>query len=793
MNYQLSCTMTHPRKQIPGIARILSTLLRPRLVALVHVAACAILLASAQRAAAFATIGSLEFWMIPAHGFNPLPGDPLPVGPKNIGEEYRRNMPVYIYSFDQTFLDYFGSNGVSAVEQAFSFFNSISNVSSYSAQLDEWPLECQRFNYQAQALGLTDLKSITMHHILENMGLTEPERYMWVIHNRVHSTGAGVPPCPDAMIYLISKRNYDPVFSTLDQLVTSSYVNGTLYSYAIYDLCANPPALPPISDAAEFPVDNEANVFNAVGSGAGPDVGGFFLGLTRDDVGGLRYLLRTNNMNIENAGPGTVQFVTNTTAQLLVGSNLNLFASQALTNDPATLATLYPGLIITSSSNFWGPIFATNITAFLTNGPPWAPPGSLTIAFATNRVFAGIQTFWIHHFANTFEIQNIDGNFVSVPMPTIPTNRVQRLVRQTSTVVVTNFPGPFRTNNFTVVTNTTSIVTTRRGPVGEFFIAPSNSCDVQFAGVVFTDIVRTTNIVVTSTNVTVGFTNALGATNIFNGQVISNSIAVVDFFTNHYFAVFSVDCPPNPVGLYQGIERISFVRQDFDSIFGRFFQPQTNTYILNEVTNGVIKPRVVQRVITQPDFLFNAADLDPGPATIPFLVPIIQRNINLNSANNLPGLAGPGTIEPNNTFTFNKGLPLYENTRDDPSRFLDELGQSLYAAYGSFDGTTNPPIVYPNGTSITNLENAIFLEILPSALPSSRVDADYQQQLTVPNGQAPLTFSIVSGSLPAGLTMTAAGAISGNPALIGTFQFVVRMTDARGRASQRLYTLVILP
>src|SRR5262249_31312204 len=126
--------------------------------------------------------------------------------------------------------------------------------------------------------------------------------------------------------------------------------------------------------------------------------GMFHVSLTRDDVGGYRFLFHTNKMNVEQSPARGQLFQTYPFSQLLVGSNLTLFAAQALTNDPATLATLYPGLVITSSTNFWGPIFTTNVVAFLTNGPPWAPPGALTIAFATNRVFAGIQTFWIHTF-----------------------------------------------------------------------------------------------------------------------------------------------------------------------------------------------------------------------------------------------------------------------------------------------------------------------------------------------------------------------------------------------------------
>ena len=39
-------------------------------------------------------------------------------GPMALGEEYRWNVPVLTYAFDQSFVDYFGSNGVAAVESA---------------------------------------------------------------------------------------------------------------------------------------------------------------------------------------------------------------------------------------------------------------------------------------------------------------------------------------------------------------------------------------------------------------------------------------------------------------------------------------------------------------------------------------------------------------------------------------------------------------------------------------------------------------------------------------------------
>src|SRR5437868_6810865 len=83
-----------------------------------------------------------DAYEVPPIGYNPLPaggftspGDLLSSGPKNLGEEYRRVTPVMYYTCDANFLDFFGSNGVYAVDQAFAVLNGLTNVSSYSADL----------------------------------------------------------------------------------------------------------------------------------------------------------------------------------------------------------------------------------------------------------------------------------------------------------------------------------------------------------------------------------------------------------------------------------------------------------------------------------------------------------------------------------------------------------------------------------------------------------------------------------------------------------------------------------
>ena len=59
------------------------------------------------------------------------------------------------------------------------------------------------------------------------------------------------------------------------------------------------------------------------------------------------------------------------------------------------------------------------------------------------------------------------------------------------------------------------------------------------------------------------------------------------------------------------------------------------------VVNSKLVPSTYQRVVTQPDVLFTAADLLPGPsAQNTLLVERFTRNINFDQAHIGTGLAG---------------------------------------------------------------------------------------------------------------------------------------------------------
>src|SRR6266850_5966328 len=235
-----------------------------------------------QSAFGFALQGPFnEGWQEPVIGYN-VGGD---IGaPRNIGEEYRWNTPTNYYAFDASFLDYFGSNGVRAVEQAIGIINALPALSSPDV-LDQFPLESQRINYRAEQLHMFDLKSIALSFLVEELGLTFPDRFVWTIRFGVTQGGLSCP----FMVYGVIQRNFDPA-----TFQPTSYINGVLYSYLIIEFCTGPN---PLAFPINFPVDPLSQEFSPVLSDFGIfRYGSYVTGLSRDDVGGLRYLMRTNHV-----------------------------------------------------------------------------------------------------------------------------------------------------------------------------------------------------------------------------------------------------------------------------------------------------------------------------------------------------------------------------------------------------------------------------------------------------------------------------------------------------------------
>lgn len=233
-------------------------------------------------------------------------------GPMNLGEEYRVGAPVLVYGFDSSFVEFFGNAGVAAVESAVSALNALPTVPNMSPDLSEFPLNTARMNSIAQNLQILDVKSMSLSLLLQAMGLAAPERFTWTLRQRNPIDGSD----PQEYVYSVIQRNLDPV-----SWQYSRHVNNTLYTYQIVhvldpdwsdcqELGVNV-ANPNISVAALAGVQvgaTDPRVFQQLYNTGGQTLGGFglyFTGLTRDDVGGLRYLYRSGNVNWQAAPLGS--------------------------------------------------------------------------------------------------------------------------------------------------------------------------------------------------------------------------------------------------------------------------------------------------------------------------------------------------------------------------------------------------------------------------------------------------------------------------------------------------------
>ena len=131
----------------------------------------------------------------------------------------------------------------------------------------------------------------------------------------------------------------------------------------------------------------------------------------------------------------------------------------------------------------------------------------------------------------------------------------------------------------------------------------------------------------------------------------------------------------------------------------------------------------------------------------------------------LPGgitLSAGGTVS---------GTPTANGTFNFTARVTDSAGQT---ATVNLTSVIRPPV------SISTL-----------SLPSGQVTVAYSANVVGSGGSLPYSFAITAGSLPTGLTISSAGAITGTPSASGIFSFTARVTDGVGQTATANLSIVI--
>ena len=95
------------------------------------------------------------------------------------------------------------------------------------------------------------------------------------------------------------------------------------------------------------------------------------------------------------------------------------------------------------------------------------------------------------------------------------------------------------------------------------------------------------------------------------------------------------------------------------------------------------------------------------------------------------------------------------------------------------------PVTVTQDLSVTVGESGTFA-ITSTSVPGATNGLAYSTKLTAVGGVGPYSWSLTSGTLPAGLTLDPGGAISGTPTAVGTSTVSVQVTDASVPTPQSL-------
>ena len=134
------------------------------------------------------------------------------------------------------------------------------------------------------------------------------------------------------------------------------------------------------------------------------------------------------------------------------------------------------------------------------------------------------------------------------------------------------------------------------------------------------------------------------------------------------------------------------------------------------------------------------------------------------------------------------GLAL--STRGSVSGSPSSAGQGTFTLQAK-DSAASPQAATVPLTITVNAPAAASLGITSTGLPTATAGTAFSATLTASGGTKPYTWSLASGQLPTGVSLSAAGVISGTTSVSGTFPFTAEVSDATLASATAAFNLIV--
>ncbi|MCW3070596.1 MAG: hypothetical protein JWO44_486 [Bacteroidetes bacterium] len=125
-----------------------------------------------------------------------------------------------------------------------------------------------------------------------------------------------------------------------------------------------------------------------------------------------------------------------------------------------------------------------------------------------------------------------------------------------------------------------------------------------------------------------------------------------------------------------------------------------------------------------------------------------------------------------------------------PAPTSGRIGFRYYVTGAGFSGTNSDYI---------GIDNVVYtpyvcpvVSVSPTSVANGTAGTAYSQSLSQTGALGAPTYAVTAGALPAGLTLSASGTISGTPTATGTFNFTVSAGDASGCVGSTSYSITIV-